>query len=143
MSFWELLVVAVVGLLVIGPDKLPETIKTVLTWGRRIRRIVNDTRSEIEQQLGVDEIKREIHNQEVLDSLKALNIAQQQAQKDLASVGERVGERAHQLAASIREDFEPEDEGLFGDQRSNHPPEPPVPPASEVSETNKTDRSDT
>lgn len=133
MSFWELLVVAVVGLLVIGPDKLPETIKSGLIWVRRVRRMVNETRSEIEQQLGVDEIKREIHNQEVLESLRALNLARQSAENELNSIGES----AQQLKAEIREEFAPEDEGLFGDQRANHPLPPPETPAVTPAKSDK------
>jgi len=69
MSFFEVLVIAIVGLIVIGPDKLPETIRTIMLWFGRIKRTVSDTRTEFEQQLGLDEIRRELHNEQVLKAL--------------------------------------------------------------------------
>ena len=118
MGFAELVVIAVVGLLVIGPDKLPQTIKSGLVWFGRIKRVISETRTEFEHQLGVDEIRREIHNDEVMESLKALKIAKEQAEKE----AENIEEKVHEAAREIKEDFGPEDEGLFGEQHGNHPP---------------------
>lgn len=72
IGFLELMVVAVIGLLVIGPEKLPEAIKTCALWIGRIKRTLRDARSEFEQQIGADEIRREIHNEQVLKSLRKL-----------------------------------------------------------------------
>jgi len=58
MGFAELIVIAIVGLIVVGPDRLPQTIKSGLVWMGRIKRLINETRTEFEQQLGVDEIRR-------------------------------------------------------------------------------------
>lgn len=118
MSFWELFIVGVIGLLVIGPDKLPQTIKTVLTWFGRIKRVLNDTRSEFEKQLGVDEIRREIHNEQVMESLKSLKIAQEQIKKEADSIDQYV----NKTKDSVIEGSE-NDEGLFGEQHNNHPVE--------------------
>jgi len=38
MGFTELLLVGIVGLLVIGPERLPGTIRTTMVWVNRIRR---------------------------------------------------------------------------------------------------------
>lgn len=72
IGFLELMVVAVIGLLVIGPEKLPEAIKSCALWIGRIKRVLRDARSEFEQQIGADEIRREIHNEQVLKSLQKL-----------------------------------------------------------------------
>lgn len=120
MGFAELIVIAIVGLLVIGPEKLPETIKTGIVWFGRIKRVLTETRSEFEHQLGVDEIRREIHNEEVMASLEALKT---EAQSSADTANQQVDEIKH-IGNAIREDFEPEDEGLFGEQHGNHPPEP-------------------
>ncbi len=115
MGIAELFVIAIVGLLVIGPEKLPETIKTCLVWAGKAKRMLNNTRTELEQQLGVDEIRREIHNEEVLASLEALK-----KQGKLAV--DETQDQVEQITRSIKEDFEPDDEGLFGEQTANHPP---------------------
>lgn len=124
MGFAELLVIAIVGLLVIGPERLPETIKTVLVWFNRIKRVMSDTRDEIEQQLGVDDIRRDIHNEEVMASLEAIKNAKEEGEKSAQEATEEVAK----IQRAIKDDFEPEDEGLFGEQHSKHPPENIMPP---------------
>ena len=70
IGFSELVLIFIVGLLVLGPERLPGVIKTGSLWLAKLRRSFNDVRSEIEREIGYDEIKREIHNQAVLDDLK-------------------------------------------------------------------------
>lgn len=50
----ELLVIAVVGLLVFGPDRLPEMARQAGRWVRDLRRMVAKARSEVSDSLGVD-----------------------------------------------------------------------------------------
>ncbi|MGB0205637.1 MAG: Sec-independent protein translocase protein TatB [Neptuniibacter sp.] len=58
IGFAELLIIAVVALIVLGPDKLPTAIKTVGLWVGRIRRTVSSIQSEISEELKIDEMKR-------------------------------------------------------------------------------------
>lgn len=69
ISFFELLVIAVVGLIVIGPERLPGAIRTGALWLGRIKRSLAETRQELEKQIGADEIRRELHNEQVLHNL--------------------------------------------------------------------------
>ncbi|WP_218943578.1 Sec-independent protein translocase protein TatB [Exilibacterium tricleocarpae] len=71
IGFFELMVVAIIGLLVIGPERLPETIRTISLWVGRLRRSLRETRAELEEHLGADEIRRQLHNEEVMRSLEA------------------------------------------------------------------------
>jgi Tat protein translocase TatB subunit len=50
----EIVVIAVVGLLVFGPDRLPEMAKQAGGWVRDLRRMVASARSEMSSSLGVD-----------------------------------------------------------------------------------------
>ena len=70
IGFSELMVVVVIGLLVIGPERLPGTIRTVSLWVGRLRRSLRDTRAELEEHIGADEIRRQLHNEEVMRSLE-------------------------------------------------------------------------
>lgn len=58
------------GLIVIGPERLPGTIRTCALWIGRIKRSLAETRQELEKQIGADEIRRELHNEQVLHNLK-------------------------------------------------------------------------
>lgn len=70
ISFFELLVCAIVALVVIGPERLPETVRSVGLWIGRLKRSLRETRSELERQLGTDDIRRQLHNEEIMQSLE-------------------------------------------------------------------------
>lgn len=70
ISFGELLVCLVVILIVIGPERLPETVRTIALWIGRLKRSLRETRSEIERQIGADDIRRQLYNEEIMRSLE-------------------------------------------------------------------------
>ncbi len=72
IGFAELLLVSIIGLLVLGPERLPGAIRTLSLWLGRLRRSFNSLRMEIEREINADEIKRDIHNDAVMQSLKAV-----------------------------------------------------------------------
>lgn len=70
IGFWELVLIAVVGLLVLGPERLPGAIRTGSLWLNRLRRSFADIKRDIEREIGADELKRDLHNQRIMDSLR-------------------------------------------------------------------------
>jgi sec-independent protein translocase protein TatB len=62
IGFSELLLVGVVGLLVIGPERLPGAIRTGSLWLNRIKRGFNDIKREVQQELHNDEIMQQLRN---------------------------------------------------------------------------------
>lgn len=70
ISFFELMLCAIVALVVIGPERLPETVRAVSLWIGRLKRSLRETRGELERQLGADDIRRQLHNEEVMQSLE-------------------------------------------------------------------------
>ena len=46
IGFWELAVIAVVALLVIGPERLPDVARTMGKWIGSARRLINTVQSE-------------------------------------------------------------------------------------------------
>ena len=56
IGFAELLLIGVVGLLVVGPEQLPGTVRTVLAWVNRFRRSFDQIRTEVRRELHNDEI---------------------------------------------------------------------------------------
>lgn len=85
VSFSELLLILVVGLLVFGPEKLPEVIRTTGMWIAKIKRTFLTMRAEIEREMGVDEIKRDLHNHSIMQNLRDVRDDLQSAQHDLQS----------------------------------------------------------
>jgi twin arginine-targeting protein translocase TatB len=70
MGFAELLVIAVVGLIVIGPARLPETLRTIALWTGRLKRMASNLYKEVEKEVGMDDIKRQLHNENIMSQLK-------------------------------------------------------------------------
>lgn len=70
IGFWELLLLAVVGLLVLGPERLPGAVRTASLWINKLRRNFTELKREIEREVGADEIKRDLHNQRIMESLR-------------------------------------------------------------------------
>lgn len=68
----ELLLIAVVGLLVIGPERLPETLRTIGLWLGRLRRQFLSVKTEIEREIGMDEVRRQLHNEAVMEQMKRI-----------------------------------------------------------------------
>jgi sec-independent protein translocase protein TatB len=69
VGFPELLLVSIVALLVIGPERLPETVRTIMVWLGKIKRSFANIKTEIEQEIGVDEIRQQIHNDSIMKDL--------------------------------------------------------------------------
>jgi sec-independent protein translocase protein TatB len=79
------MVVSVVALLVIGPEKLPETIRTMSLWIGRIQRSFASIRQEIESEIGADEIRQQLHNESIMKELEETKKTLQQAGQDVST----------------------------------------------------------
>jgi len=64
IGFFELLIIGVVGLLVIGPEQLPGALRALALWWGRFKRGLHATRTDFEEQIGVDDIRRQLHIEE-------------------------------------------------------------------------------
>ncbi len=71
VGFGELLLIAVLGLLVLGPERLPVAIRTISLWVGRFKRSYKQIRTEVEREIGADEIRRQLQNEEIMQSLNA------------------------------------------------------------------------
>jgi sec-independent protein translocase protein TatB len=60
VGFAELVIIGVVGLLVIGPERLPGAIRTGSAWLNRLRRGFNDIKREVQQELHNDAVMQEL-----------------------------------------------------------------------------------
>ena len=58
IGFSELCLVAVIALLVVGPKRLPETVRAWGRWTARARQAIETLRHEVEQELDLEEVRR-------------------------------------------------------------------------------------
>lgn len=77
ISFGELLLVALIALAILGPERLPGAVRTTGLWVGRLKRSFNSLKQEVEKEIGADEIRRQLHNEHILslekEAKKALN----------------------------------------------------------------------
>lgn len=85
IGFFELLIIAVMMLLVFGPERLPGAIRTFVYNFAKFKRSWQTARREFEQELGMDEIRREIHNAQIMENLESAKTKTQQQISDLES----------------------------------------------------------
>jgi len=57
-GFTEMVVVAVVGLIVLGPERLPKVAKQAGQWLGKLQRYVADVKSDINRQMELDELRK-------------------------------------------------------------------------------------
>jgi sec-independent protein translocase protein TatB len=64
IGFWEIMVITLVALLVVGPERLPGLARELGRFVGKARRFVNSVRSDIEQELQTEELRKMLKSQE-------------------------------------------------------------------------------
>jgi len=84
-SFWELTIVVMVALLVVGPDKLPALAAKVGRWVGKGKRMMMSVRSDIENELKAAELKEMLEKQqnEISQLRNILNDTQAETQQEI------------------------------------------------------------
>lgn len=95
IGFWELILIAIVGLLVLGPERLPLAIRNVSRWIGAARKMAGSVRDELEQELKIQELKENLKKAESVgmknlapdlqDSIDELKKAAQEVQRPYSS----------------------------------------------------------
>lgn len=63
IGFWELTIIGIVALLVIGPERLPRVARTAGLWVGRARRFVSSVKADIDREIAADELKKALGKQ--------------------------------------------------------------------------------
>ncbi|MBT9460050.1 MAG: twin-arginine translocase subunit TatB [Rugosibacter sp.] len=94
IGFSELMVIAVVALIVIGPERLPKVARTAGLLSGRLRRYVGDVKADISREMQLEELKR--MQQEVADRVMSAEISVKQ---EIHSVTQEVSSVVEQSIA--------------------------------------------
>jgi sec-independent protein translocase protein TatB len=87
ISFGQLLLVLIIGLVVLGPERLPIAIKTVAGWIKVLRRMSATVQLELNKELKLQELQDSLKKAE-LSGLKTLTPELQESIDDLKRVTE-------------------------------------------------------
>jgi len=119
MGFTEIILIAIVALLFIGPDKLPDTLRSIARGLGKLKRAFEDTKQTISNELQIDELKSEAlkYKQELegaRDSLSSFkNIAAKEVNEIKSSVESSVSGFKN-VKSITYDDFE--DDEFFDDK---------------------------
>ncbi|WP_022941123.1 Sec-independent protein translocase protein TatB [Psychromonas hadalis] len=71
IGFWEMTLISIIGLVVLGPERLPIAIRSVMKWVNSAKSIANSVKSEISQELKLHEMNENMikASKDGLDSL--------------------------------------------------------------------------
>lgn len=69
IGFLELLLVAIVALLVLGPERMPAAVRMAGLYLGRIKRSLAEVRSQVEREIGADELRQTLHNEKIMADL--------------------------------------------------------------------------
>ncbi|MGD9389175.1 MAG: Sec-independent protein translocase protein TatB, partial [Thioalkalispiraceae bacterium] len=72
IGFWELAIIGVVALLVIGPERLPDVARTTGRWVGRIRRFIVNVKADIDKEIQQEELKKALERDAGLDEIKQI-----------------------------------------------------------------------
>ena len=95
IGFSELVLLMLVGLVVLGPKRLPVAIRTVMSWVKTIRGLAANVQNELKQELKLQELQDSIKKAEQLN-LKQLS-------PDLSKTVEELKEQAQKMRAELEE----------------------------------------
>lgn len=68
-GFWEMILILLVALVVVGPERLPGLARTAGLWVGKAKRFVTDVKSEIDQELAAEELKKVLDKQNAMSDV--------------------------------------------------------------------------
>ena len=72
VGFWELALIGLVMLVVVGPERLPKLARTAGLWLGRGRRMLSSVKAEIDRELKADELKEILNKQAQSNPLESI-----------------------------------------------------------------------
>lgn len=101
IGFWELTLIGIMGLVVLGPERLPVAIRTLKGWISGVRKFSDSVKSELSEELRVHELHANLKKAE---------------QADMANLSPEIAESVKSLkeaAAMVNEPFKKVDKNAM------------------------------
>mgnify|MGYP000849036210 FL=1 len=123
IGFGELLLVFIIGLVVLGPKRLPVAVRTVVGWIRALRSLATTVQNELTQELKLQEFqdslkkveKASLDNltPELKESMEELRQAAESMKRTYsANDAEKASDEAHTIHNPVVKDYEAQHEGV-------------------------------
>ncbi len=105
MGFTEMMLIGIVALIVIGPERLPSVARTVGKYFGRLKRFMTTVRADVEQELRADELREILaQQQQQLNSLKdTINDTGREIEKEASAIDQEANTIAQDLSSSVEQ----------------------------------------
>ncbi len=125
IGFTELLLIGVIGLVVLGPERLPVAVRTLAGWIRTMKRMVNSVKEELEHELNVEQLHRDLKE------------AERKGLADLSPELKESVDKLKQAAESVNRPYKVSEESESSPEASATENDNKDKPASETQESQK------
>ncbi|MGJ3351732.1 Sec-independent protein translocase protein TatB [Morganella sp. Je.2.23] len=122
IGFGELILVLVIGLVVLGPERLPVAVKTVAGWIRVMRSMAANVQNELTQELKLQELQDNLKKMEE-QAGKAISPELKASMDDLKEAADTLRRSYQEPVDSLKKQLDPE---ALADQEIEVPPARPA-----------------
>lgn len=122
IGFGELILVLVIGLVVLGPERLPVAVKTVAGWIRVMRSMAANVQNELTQELKLQELQDNLKKMEE-QAGKAISPELKASMDDLKEAADTLRRSYQEPVDSLKKQLDPE---ALADQEIEIPPARPA-----------------
>lgn len=113
IGFAEMIIIALLALVVLGPERLPHAIRTVARWFIVLKKTASSVRETVESELDIEEIKQDLHFKEIekqletfkgqfdevsMDAQKTASTAHESLSTDLSSTNKKQLDKGNAMA---------------------------------------------
>ncbi|KMT64659.1 Sec-independent protein translocase protein TatB [Catenovulum maritimum] len=91
IGFWELVIIAVLALVVLGPERLPSAARSIAKTVRNLKQTANNLKSELNHELRVSELHQQLKEAEK-KGMQGLNDKENSAIKELEEAAAEVNQ---------------------------------------------------
>lgn len=110
IGFWEMALISIIGLVVLGPERLPVAIRSVMKWINTAKSMANSVKSEISQELNIQEM-----NENMIESTKK---GLSSLDPDLQKSVDEMKKAAQELIQPYKGDIEAAKEAIQQEKKS-------------------------
>ncbi|WP_036770186.1 Sec-independent protein translocase protein TatB [Photorhabdus australis] len=129
IGFSELLLVMVIGLVVLGPERLPVAVKTVAGWIRALRSLAANVQNELAQELKLQELQESLKKVQEEAGLQNLS-------PELKASMDELKEAAESLKKAYQN--EPDEESMKASEINKVAQKSAIPQVTDSSESSST-----
>ena len=98
-SVWEVFLILVIALLVVGPERLPGLARTIGTWVRKIKKFVANAKAELDSEFNLQDMKSLLNSQE--SEIAKLRALVEETRQEVSDSGRHMLSAVDSVKASV------------------------------------------